>query len=511
MSQNTTELTIPSEFDLVLCIGDGSANSDQQSRAIAESLNIPYNYVLDVNTTVVTGVYHTSVYDIKLAQIYDKVKNHRVKIQVLNISIENFKTPNDYAACMAMTMSLSKSFTVEYSKEKSRSWYFKELANNKAFCAMPFIGVHQTQSGGSHCCHMPALWKSKVDFFGEASLALRQKVLSGIRVPECKFCYDLEEHGGVSDRVSWSHHWAGNLASSSREDMINHTNIKIFHLDLDNTCNLMCRMCSPKYSNLIDNEYKKLNLLNDNSPENFPRQFMPDIDLAQLTKLMVTGGEPTINTKFLRLLESLIGTKQQDLSISVSTNAAVFTRRMKKIVNYLPNLRFSISIDGFDKVNQYIRWPIKWNKMMRNIDYLYNEKRISNFKTTVSMYNVSSLHDLYTWINSVYPGIPCTMNFVQRPNHMTPWNYPDKLAVFDSLEKIKALSIYQQDHDMQSNIRYIESAISSWVFDPKLAEQFYQFNDTLDQSRGVVLQDYIGSLESYRCLASSTPISRAIP
>jgi hypothetical protein len=94
---------------------------------------------------------------------------------------------------------------------------------------------------------------------------------------------------------------------------------------------------------------------------------------------------------------------------------------------------------------------------------------------------------------------------------MTPWNYPDKLAVFDSLEKIKALSIYQQDHDMQSNIRYIESAISSWVFDPKLAEQFYQFNDTLDQSRGVVLQDYIGSLESYRCLASSTPISRAIP
>jgi len=498
MSQNQTDTR--SKFDLIICIGDGSLNSNHQSQKIAESLNFPYHLVLDAKTNVMPGVYHTSVYDIKLAQIHDKLKNYRVKIQVLDIPSEAFKTQQDYSDTMMMINDLSKLFLIEYCNEKDRNWFFSQLKDNKAFCVMPFIGVMKRPNSGSHCCHMPNLWQSKTDFFGKSSQEIRQKMLAGTRVPECKFCYDLDDNGVVSDRVSWSYQWATDLKLHSLENLHDNTDIKIYHLDLDNKCNLLCRMCDPDHSNLIAEEYHKLKLEERKEQKNLPESFMQDVDLSRLTKIIVTGGEPTINAKFLNFLESLVGTKHQDLSIIISTNAAVLNRRIKKIADHLPNLKFSISIDGFERVNHYIRWPIDWDKMLQNIDYLYKQKKVSNFKTTISLYNITKLHDLYTWIDSVYPDIPCGMNFVEYPEYMIPWNYPVKSTVFESIEKIKMLSIYQLDQSLQGWISHIESKLSSWVFDQDRLARFYQFNDILDQSRNIALKDYIEPLENIRSI-----------
>jgi MoaA/NifB/PqqE/SkfB family radical SAM enzyme len=489
---------IATTFDLMVCIGDGSLTSDQQTRALAEKLNLPYRLVLDSDTDILPGVYHTSIYDIKLSRLYEKIKNFKTKIHVLNISKELFKNAEDFVATMFMINNLEQHLSVEYSAEREQTWFFSQLKDNKAMCIMPFIGAWQFPKLGSHCCHMPDIWGSQNDFFGGKSQQIRQKILEGTRVAECRKCYELDDNGAQSDRVLWSYQWASRLGIRSLQDLNSNTNIKFYHLNLDNQCNLLCRMCSPNSSSLIAKEYTKLKLYQPDKIKSTSRDFMRNVDISQLKEIVVSGGEPTINSKFLDFLESLIQTEHQNLNILISTNGVTLTPRMKKIINQLPNLVFSVSIDGFDRVNHYIRWPANWNKLVKNINYFYKQNKLSHFNTTVSIYNIAQLHDLYTWIDHLDPKIACSMNFVGNPDHMTPWNYPDKSQVYKSLEEIKQLSIYKFNQNLQSYITYIESKMSNRIFDKEKLRKFYQFNDLLDNSRKVALKDYIEPLESLR-------------
>jgi hypothetical protein len=75
----------------IICIGNGSANADQQARSIALKNNITYNGVLDVKTELVPGCYHTSVQDITLSYLLDKVASSDVDL----VALKEFFSYND--------------------------------------------------------------------------------------------------------------------------------------------------------------------------------------------------------------------------------------------------------------------------------------------------------------------------------------------------------------------------------------------------------------------------------
>lgn len=484
--------------DIVVCLGTGTLECDTMTRSIASALGMPYNLILEPLTECRPGVYHTSVYDIKLSEIKKKLHNLNAKIILLKLSPDSFQTKQDYTSTRLMFDTLAKIFPTEDQNVSSNQWIYQQLQNNKAFCIMPFVAVHQNNSGGSHCCHMPQqLWQGNFpDFFNNKSIEIRKKILSGQRVPECAKCYEIDDNHGHSDRKSYSYDLVGEFQISSESDLEKNTALKYFHLVLDNQCNLLCRMCHPHNSNLIEKEYIQLKLLD--KPVKSKKSVFDAIDYNTLEKMQVTGGEPTINDSFLDFLSGLPEGKKRTLHIMISTNAASFSKRFRSLVDEFPHLRFGVSIDGFNDLNYYIRWPSVWSKVTNNIKFLYNQGKISLFNTTVSIYNINKLFDLYNWFDENYLNIPCWMHFVDKPEIMIPWNYPNTSQILQDLDKIKNLKIYSMNQGLQDNIHYIELRLKSWRFDKDLLRKFYSFNDLLDRKRKTSLQNYNKELHYFR-------------
>jgi MoaA/NifB/PqqE/SkfB family radical SAM enzyme len=485
-------------YDLVLCIGNGDLRCDRLTRELASQYNMPYHLILDHHSVCLPGFYHTSIYDIKLAQLKQKLKDKKVKIFVLDLEESDYQTAQDYYETMSMVNALSDSVTVEYQNEKHNSWINQQLRKNKAFCIMPFVGIYQTSNGGSHCCLMPAVWNSQDSgFYAQKSQHIREKILNGERVPECNYCYNLDDNNAPSERTLWSSTWSKSLNIQTHKDLENNIVPKIYNLGLGNECNLLCRTCYPRHSNLIEKEYRRLGF-GEFEIFSTKTSIFDAIPLESIEKLMVGGGEPTVNKDFLEFLENMPTQLKQQLDIIISTNAAVLSEKLQKLVKQFSNLKFGISIDGFDQVNHYIRWPTQWTKLVDNIEFLYTNGKISHFNTTVSIYNIDNLFDLYQWIDAHYPDVPCFVNFADDPEQVSPWNHPNRAMVFDNLEKIKKLKLYQTNQVIVDNIEYIEKTLNNWHFDQLKLDRFFHFNDCLDKSRGILLGDYIKTLEWYR-------------
>ena len=101
------------KIEMVVCIGNGSLECDTITKSIASSLQMTYHMVLEPDTACKPGVYHTSIYDIKLSQLKQKLQNQNVKIILLNIAPSSYFTPQDYAYTRSMFSELAKIFPSE--------------------------------------------------------------------------------------------------------------------------------------------------------------------------------------------------------------------------------------------------------------------------------------------------------------------------------------------------------------------------------------------------------------
>jgi MoaA/NifB/PqqE/SkfB family radical SAM enzyme len=485
--------------DIVVCIGTGFLECDTLTQKIASDLNMSYHKILDSTTQCQPGVYHTSVYDIRLSELKEKLENKNAKIIMLDVPASSYHTPDDYADTMMMFNTLSQTLPAENQQSTDNQWYFDQMKTNKAFCIIPFTGVWQSNNGGRHCCHMPTMWQGNIPkFFDQRSQDLRTQILQGNRVPECQVCYDIDDNQGHSDRTSWTYQYGGKFNIFSKEDLQANTSIKQMHLQLDNQCNLLCRMCEPKFSNLIGNEYEELGLYKKIEINSKQNNLFDLVDLTSLESLTVTGGEPTINEKFLNFLQACTDEKKYNLEIMISTNAAAFNKSLRALIGEFPRMKFGVSLDGFAGLNYYIRWPSMWEKVEKNVEFLQHQKKLSHFNTTVNIYNINRLYDLYHWIDCQYPDTPVWMNFVSHPKQLTPWNYPNRAEIVSGLDKIKNLRIYQINQGLKDNIAYIENKLDTWKFDQNLLIEFYNFSDLLDKKRDVYLKDYNPELDQYR-------------
>jgi hypothetical protein len=84
------------------------------------------------------------------------------------------------------------------------------------------------------------------------------------------------------------------------------------------------------------------------------------------------------------------------------------------------------------------------------------------------------------------------------PNILEPWNFPDKQLALKNLNKIKTLKTYQQNQIFKSKIDGIITQLENTNVDLIKLTEFFEFNDKLDQSRGIRLADYLPDLDNCR-------------
>jgi sulfatase maturation enzyme AslB (radical SAM superfamily) len=245
---------------------------------------------------------------------------------------------------------------------------------------------------------------------------------------------------------------------------------------------------------LIAREYKKLNLITD-----LPNNEFADFDFIkfdQLKKLYVAGGEPTAIIELYDFLDQCIVNKQTNFEFVINTNATKLNSRFKQQIKHFSNLQFIVSIDGFDKLNHYIRWPADWETIVNNVRYLKQHNHTVSFNVTVSIYNVDSLDQLLTFFDTEFPNTLVHCQLAGSKNDiLSALNHPVTDRVLDSLKKTQHLNCYKNDPLL---ISFIDGMIKHYqtrnsVDLDKLAK-FFKFNDLLDQSRNIQLEDYVPSL-----------------
>lgn len=480
----------------IVCLGAGDIAASDMAENLAKENGLPYHWVLNSQTKLQSGVYHTSVYDIMLSELSLLLTNNVCEIVILDQKAESFQSPDDFDQFLLYATKLESQFGVQYQNPSIKSWILNELEINPSFCIAPFVSIFSADNVASHCCLMKKVPLSGFDFQGSWSQNIRDKMLHGELLNECKACWQLEQQGMSSLRHNLTQSCSKKFQISSLQQLKDNTKPLMLFVNLDNKCNALCRTCEPAASNLIDKEYKKLNISNlFRQPETTdPFKFVS----ADTRFLSVSGGEPTINQNFFDFLDRCLAADNTQLLIEISTNASVLSDRMIEYVQKFPNMKFNVSVDGYKELNTYIRWPIVWDKWHDNVNRLFALDRIFNFNTVVSLYNIGHLYDLYKFLEENYENIPCHPTLLQDPDTQQCWLHTNIDFVLNDIDKIKTLKKFSTDYQFKQFFLSLEQQIKNNSCQPKLLKKFFEFNDLLDKSRNVKLQNYNPELEMLR-------------
>jgi organic radical activating enzyme len=498
----------------VLCLGNNTEDTDVRTRALALTKNMLCHGLISEleehvieNLVLADGYYHSSVYDITFSRLIDLAKKFD-QIIILDQSKKQYSHPDAFYKTIRVAGEIAKSQPVIYLDPifKENINFFQELVEtNKSFCIFPFIELLSNNGNTTVCCRSSTpitTLTDLVDFRTDKNYqAIRTKMLNGELLPtHCSSCYTLEDKGITSARIQETIEWANRLDLNSIEDLTALTEPSYYEVRPSNVCNLQCRMCAPDYSNSIAKEYKTLNLISEVPTHTYAN--FDFIKFDQLKKLYVAGGEPTAMIELYNFLDRCIDNHQTAFEFLINTNATKFSSKFKKQIEQFSNLQFVVSIDGFNTLNHYIRWPSDWKTIVNNLQYLKQQNRVVSFNVTVSIYNVSKLYELLEFFDLEFPNslVHCQLAD-SNEDMLSALNYPCHSWVLDGLTQIQNLNCYKNDPLLSSFINgLIVQYQTRESVDLKKLSKFFKFNDLLDYSRGIQLEDYLPELEKYRRL-----------
>jgi MoaA/NifB/PqqE/SkfB family radical SAM enzyme len=406
--------------------------------------------------------------------------------------------------------------------------YGVEVEDN-TFCIMPFIHISTTTNGDFRlCCR-----SRKIQNLDDVSLkelwnhrkykSVRKNLALGVRDSHCNACWKMEDKGIISLRQSQNFERLSTYTEVIKEwdrTGLVPWNIPIVEFKLSNLCNLKCRMCWPKDStpwiqdwdsvkhiyeesekSYIDeiieknNLYKKpiLNLYEKNN------QFIDDLFeiIDDIKEFEFAGGEPLMDPLHFKMLERI--KNPNDVILKYSTNLTdLEAKKGRNIVDIWKNfkaIRLTISIDGYDELNSYIRRNSNWQEIKDNIHYvkesLGNKLDYIKASTCVSALNIEFLVETLESISKDFD-ISWHTSRLQWPSFLHANVLPVyrlKTAKEKLLLKLKETDNLSITIEEMNNRRHLLDSVS-WIDEciknNKSVEnfkKFEEFNSILDRTK----------------------------
>ena len=346
---------------------------------------------------------------------------------------------------------------------------------SKTFCILPWIEKFQSVGGNRRLCCHSAITITPLEVNG-----IRTKLANHEPVPHCESCYKLEQQQTISPRLSETSRW---LKHPGVKAHIEHWQPgdpdRTFFYDLrfDNKCNLACIMCGPSESSLWSRELGiKIN------------SHLSDFDHADIVasdKVYMAGGEPLIIDKCIQLLMQIADQDQQP-EIVINTNLTRVNPNIQIILQRIKNLTLVISVDAYYRVNEYHRWPMKWNKFINNLAWATDIGCTIQFNTVVDAVSIMSTADLVNLESS------CTiwnLTILTNPIELQINNLPDHARdqVRDSWEKIKSSKFFKSDTMFKSRALHASHLLDQ----PGSSADLAKYITTLDKRRNINHQDFL--------------------
>lgn len=381
---------------------------------------------------------------------------------------------------------------------------------NPVFCKAPFTSIYYRGAGDllAFCCAQTDRIDLNVDkstirdwWTGDYSQNFRQKFVDGQWPDGCEVCEWQEKKGMESDRTSFQPLPIKSL------DVIHGNNLKKpMYIDYrpDNLCNLMCTMCSPGNSNLIDKIYKefpdvfgktKNYEFNQETQDKILKDEMIDKDTVMLK---VLGGEPTINKKVHTVLKHCI---ENDYAKNISLRITSNFTNLNSFYGYLDHfkeVKVQASCDATGPTYEYIRKPARWKKIKENLlEFAERYKTNNRFRFGMNcVFQPASAFTTKEWLpellklhyESMKINRPASLNVlpISDPEGLTFSSLPPKFRkkVVDDLLEVKEMFKDHPSNDLRKNIDDMLLYITDFTkYDYNMLKIFKTKTLTLDKAK----------------------------
>ena len=314
----------------------------------------------------------------------------------------------------------------------------KDRNNSETFCVLPWVHTATYTDGTALLCcvsspntgvnlnHSTINEAKNSEYFKEARLSL----LKGEKFRGCSVCWKEEEVGVKSHRNNENRLWDDLLTKELVDEIVRNTHDDgtidndLYTLDfrLGNTCNLACVMCRPQDSSKWLNEAKKLsNELETDAKwdwkykstinlENFEwykrQEFLEDFykSCSNMRLMIFAGGEPLLIKEHKEMIKEMVKRGHAgNIQVNYHTNATIYDPELMELWKHFKKVELFLSIDGIDKVTEYVRYPSKFSVIENNLR-MYDDNAPDNmsFKVlyTVQALNIFYLPEFADWLDS---------------------------------------------------------------------------------------------------------------
>jgi organic radical activating enzyme len=359
--------------------------------------------------------------------------------------------------------------------------------NSKTFCVYPWIHIHTSPMGAiAPCCIGASV--SNTDLADEVKgkrlddlvnhdriKQLRLDMLAGKKCSECKICYELEDAGVDSFRVTGLREYpevAEELVTDTNIDgSLSNFEMRYFDMRFSNICNFKCRTCGQEYSS----QWEQENLRNNVS---YARMFSKGAETELLEDVLeqvpnfetayFAGGEPLITEEHYIILEEMIRKGKTDVALRYNTNMSNIKFKNKDLMSLWKNFKHvnvSASIDHYGERAEYIRHGTNWSVVEENLK-IAKESAVVNLSlnTVLSVFNFFTIDSFYKYMHhaNIYTknSPESTLYCMTSPDHLAcHWLNPEhKLIGNESLSR--AINFMEQENFREGHIRHIKAALN---------------------------------------------------
>jgi sulfatase maturation enzyme AslB (radical SAM superfamily) len=349
---------------------------------------------------------------------------------------------------------------------------------------------------------------------------IRLSMLRGDWPAACERCRLTEETGGCSRRQAENRHFEKHLPwilENTDEKGFAPVRIRSRDYRLGNLCNLRCRMCHPRASKLLLEEWNEVarpRLRIDEKQaaeyENMTwfhnQQLWDDFrtHCQDLEHLHFAGGEPLIIPEVLKAMEICVEQGVAgNIELTFNTNVTKITARHRELWPQFKSVNLLCSIDAYGPLNDYIRYPAKWVRLARNLDIIDQQHEELNLgsvtlSVTVQVYNIFHLHTLIDYCRGRFKFIRAMPNLVHLsiPDYFNVQHLPDDLRQMatDRLQSLKTRLVLAGESAGMNQIDSVLAYLGMGEHSPYLMSEFRRITRTFDRLRGESITDLVPEL-----------------
>ena len=364
----------------------------------------------------------------------------------------------------------------------------------------------------------------KKAFNSDVHTRIRKNILNNKKDSGCERCWQTEDNGADSYRTIWNNTLANGfykdvmVESVDTVGYINDPYVTFLDFTMGNKCNLICRMCNIDNANLWENESKLLYGDDYNAPiknVSVDERFLSDDffkdNFMNLKQVNFLGGEPLIIKEHTDFLKQCIKHDiAKNMILSYTTNLTVLKDELFDLWNQFKHIYLGVSVDGYNEVDDYIRYPSKWKKLEKNIKKVSKWKKELNMDlqihATFQALNILNYDRLLEWVFSLgelgFWRIPFS-NWVTYPNWYDCRVLSDDLKQM-GMKRINDFIDSKKDVDwtvgeeqwlgiLKSNLLTLTEELD----DSEAVLKFKVYTKKLDRNRKQHIANYIPELEKF--------------